>query len=149
MDTNKLIKQLIKKYGTSNPFKIAKAMDITIVYEDLGSSWGYFSNLYRTVIIHINKNLSYEKQMLTCAHELRHVIQHPEHNMAFLKANTFFSTDKYETEANLFAVELLFSDNNNSITYEEAVNTYGIPEQFLKNFLPQKGTYIPIKGGDN
>ena len=66
-------------------------MDITIVYEDLGSSWGYFSNLYRTVIIHINKNLSYEKQMLTCAHELGHVIQHPEHNMAFLKANTFFN----------------------------------------------------------
>ena len=134
MHTNKLIRQLIKKYGTSNQFKIAKAMGI--VYEDLGSSWGYFSNLYRTFIIHINKNLSYEKQMLTCAHELGHVIQHPEHNMAFLKANTFFSTDKYEMEANLFAVELLFSDNDNPITYEEAVNTYGVPEQFLKNFLP-------------
>lgn len=135
MNVKKMIKQLIKKYGTANPFKIAKAMGITIVYEDLGSSWGYFSNLYRTFIIHINKNLSYEKQMLTCAHELGHVIQHPEHNMAFLKANTFFSIDKYEIEANNFAVELLFSDNDNPITFEEAVNTYGIPEPFLKNFL--------------
>ncbi|WP_432702257.1 ImmA/IrrE family metallo-endopeptidase [Lysinibacillus sphaericus] len=134
MDVKKVIKQLIKKYSTSNPFKIAQAMGITIVYEDLGSSWGYFSNLYRTFIIHINENLSYEEQFLTCAHELGHIIQHPEHNMAFLKANTFFLTDKYEIEANVFAVELLFSDNDNPITFEEAVNTYGIPEQFLKKF---------------
>lgn len=138
MDVNKSIEQIIKKYGTSNPFKIAELMGITIVYEELGSSWGYFSSLYRTFIIHINKNLSFEKQMLTCAHELGHVIQHPEHNMAFLKANTFFSTDKYETEANLFAVGLLFSGNDNPITFQEAVHTYGVPEQFLKKFFALK-----------
>lgn len=138
MDVKKLVKQLIKKYGTSNPFKIAEAMGITIVYENLGSSWGYFSSLYRTFIIHINENLSYEKQFFTCLHELGHVLQHPDHNMAFLKENTFFSTDKYELEANLFAVELLFSNTDNPITFEEAVHTYGIPEKFLENFFTLK-----------
>lgn len=134
MDVKKLVKQLIKKYGTTNPFKIAKNMGITIEYENLGSSWGYFSHKYRTFVIHINENLSCEKQFFTCLHELGHVIQHPDHNIAFLKENTFFSTDKYEIEANLFAVELLFSDTDNPITFEEAVHTYGIPEQFLKKF---------------
>jgi len=132
----KKVGQLVKKHGTSDPFELARAMGIEVIYEDLGKSLGYFSSLYRTAIIHINKNLSNEKQLSTCAHELGHIILHPEINTAFLKANTYFPTTKIEQEANEFMVELLFNQGDDQVvTVKEATEKYGIPEQLLyKNF---------------
>ena len=128
------VDDLIKKYGTNDPFKIAEFMGIEIIYENLGKSFGYFSKICRIPIIHINESISYEKQLFTIAHELGHAILHPNENTAFLKSNTYYSTEKIEVEANIFAIDLLFKENN-SITIKEATETYGAPEQLLyKNF---------------
>lgn len=131
MTIEKRVGQLVKKYGTSDPFELAKIMGIEIVYEPLGKSLGYFSRLYRTAIIHINENLSYEKQLSTCAHELGHVLLHPDINTAFLKANTHYPTSKIEIEAHEFMIELLMHQKNNSMTIQEATEDYGIPKQLL------------------
>lgn len=134
----KKVGQLIKKHGTNDPFLISAALGHEVVYENLGSSLGYFSRLYRTAIIHINENLPYETQKSTCAHELGHILLHPEINTAFLKKNTYFPASKVEQEANEFMIELLFIQNKfNSITIKEATEEYGIPEQLLKKkFYP-------------
>ncbi len=110
--------------------------DLNFYYENLGNSLGYFSNMYRTFIIHINEAISYEKQLFTIAHELGHVILHPDLNTAFLKENTYYSTDKSECEANEFATELLFHQGGGPcITVNEALEAYGIPNrQLYKNF---------------
>lgn len=134
----KKVSQLVKKYGTNNPFKLAESLNITIVYEPLGSIYGYYSKSHRFKVIHLNENLPYEKQTSTCAHELGHAIFHPESNTAFLRENTFFPTSKIEQEANEFMMELLFVQYvNDSTTIKEAVEEYGIPEQIIKkNFYP-------------
>lgn len=49
-------------------------------------------------------------QRFVCAHELGHVVLHPNVNTPFMKAHTLFSIDKFEKEANTFAVELLMPD---------------------------------------
>lgn len=122
----------MKKYNTSDPFKLSKAMDIDILFEPLGGSMGYFSRLYRTAIIHINENLSYDRQLSTCAHELGHIVLHPNINTAFLKANTYYPTTKIEFEANEFMIEiLLYQDNTKTITIEEITERYGVPRQLL------------------
>lgn len=132
MTINKKVSQLVEKYNTSNPFKLAEAMDIEIIYENLGKSFGYFSRLYRTAIIHINENLSFEKKKSTCAHELGHIVLHSELNTAFLKANTHYPTSRIELEANEFMIELLFKQaEDESITIEEATEDYKVPEQLL------------------
>ena len=138
MNIKNKVGQLVKKYGTNNPFEIAKALGIEVVFEPLGDSHGYFSRFNRTTIIHINESLPYEKQVTTSAHELGHVVLHPDINTAFLKANTLYSTDKIELEANEFMLELLFNyGGDQSITAHEATEHYGIPEQMLcKNFYP-------------
>ncbi|WBX80161.1 ImmA/IrrE family metallo-endopeptidase [Virgibacillus salarius] len=136
MTIKKKVGQLVKKYGTSDPFEIAKAMEIEVVYENLGKSLGYFSSLYRTTIIHINESIPYKKQLYTIAHELGHVVLHPEENTAFLKANTFCLTDKNEVEANTFAIELLFSNTMyENISFHQAIEEYGMPEQLLIKFF--------------
>lgn len=128
--------QLVRKYGTGNPFELAKAIGIVVVFEPLGDSYGYFSRFNRTVIIHINESISHELQMSTCAHELGHAVLHHDINSAFLKGHTYFQTSKIEREANEFMVELLFKQGGvEVITLHEATEQYGINEQLLyKNF---------------
>lgn len=136
MTIKKRVNQLIETHGTGNPFELAAALGIVVVYEYLGDSLGYFSKFNRTIIIHLNESLSYEKQLTTCAHELGHAILHSNINTAFLKANTYFPTSKTEMEANEFMMELLFNQGGDQVvTISEATEQYGIPEQLLyKNF---------------
>ncbi|MFJ7971273.1 ImmA/IrrE family metallo-endopeptidase [Psychrobacillus sp. NPDC096389] len=145
MDVKKIVEQLIKKFGTTNPFMLANLLGIMIVYEPLGSTYGYYSKSHRIKVIHINEFLSFQKQYFTCAHELGHAILHTEENTAFLKKKTLFSTDKLEIEANTFAVELLVPDdlfftNDSSFTIYDEIKEKGVPEELvnLKNIDGKK-----------
>jgi Zn-dependent peptidase ImmA (M78 family) len=46
-----------------------------------------------------------------CAHELGHLFLHKNTNAIFMDTYTQFNTDKFEIEANKFAMELLISDD--------------------------------------
>ena len=137
LDIKNIVAQLVEKYDTSDPFKLADLLSVVIVYEPLGSIYGYYSRSHRTKVIHINGNLSSENQLLTVAHELGHVILHPEANTVFLKKNTLFSTDKLEIEANTFAVELLLPDELftdhccSGFTIYDAIDEKGVPIELL------------------
>ncbi len=107
----KQVRKLVKKHKTNNPFEIAKEKNIIVIREPLGSIYGYYNKYARQRFIHINCNLDYHREILTCAHELGHIILHPNSNTPFLKANTFYSISKLERQANLFAAHLLIDDN--------------------------------------
>lgn len=132
-----IVKSLVKKYGTNDPFKIAKYKEIIIVFEPLGNALGYYNKNFRVPIIHINQDADKESQYFICAHELGHAIQHPDTNTSFLKRHTLFSTDKIEVEANTFAVELLLPDelflegNDSNFTIYDALKAKGIPIELL------------------
>lgn len=111
MDIKKLVTKIIKKYKTNNPFELAEALGIEVLYENLGSINGYYTKMLRSKYIHVNYNLNESRQRYTVAHELGHAILHPNANTPFLRENTLFSVDKLERQANTFAVELLMPDN--------------------------------------
>lgn len=111
LDIRNLIKNLERKYKTRNVFELIKALGIIIVYEDLGSIHGYYNKQLRIKQIHINQDLPRHLQALACAHELGHALMHPDSNTPFLRSFTFLSVDRFEIEANKFAVELLLSDD--------------------------------------
>lgn len=110
MDTKKLVEGLIKKCGTNNPFKIAKTLNIEIIYSDMHNTLGFFSKYKRFKFIHLNQNTPKKLQTFVCCHELGHAIRHPDVNTPFLKQHTLYSTDRIERQANTFAVELLLPD---------------------------------------
>lgn len=133
-----LVNQLVNKYGTNDPFEIAKYMNILIVFEPLGNALGYYSKHFRVPIIHINQDADRKSQIFIAAHELGHAVQHPDTNTSFLKLHTLFSTDKLEIEANTFAVELLLpdelfldQDNYSCFTIYDAIKENGVPEGLL------------------
>ena len=58
MDIRRRVKNLKKKYGTSNPFKLCNYLKIIVIYRDLGEIKGYSIKRMRKKLICINENLS-------------------------------------------------------------------------------------------
>jgi len=103
---------LQKKYHTTSPFEMAKAMGTILLFEDLGSINGYYNKFLRIKQIHINSNLDSHLKRFTCAHELGHSIYHPDANTPFLRDCTFMSTNRLEIEANTFAMYFLITNDD-------------------------------------
>ena len=136
MGVKKLVAHLVKKHQTDDPFVIAENKGITILYQDLGSTLGYFITYKRIPIININSGLDYDMQRIVCAHELGHAILHPKLNTPFMKKHTLFSIDKVEREANRFAAELLISDESIMNCASETINyiasIHNVPLELVK-----------------
>ena len=110
LDTRKKTNSLKKRYGTNNPFDIAKYLGIKVIFEPLGSIKGYYNKQLRMKQIHINCDLLDHDQLFTCAHELGHAIMHHDANTPFLRNRTGILVSKMEIEADKFATELLIDD---------------------------------------
>lgn len=102
---------LLQRHDTNDPTKIAAEMNVKVLYEDLGNgTWGYYTQVRRVPVIHVNNRLDEFESRFTCAHELGHHIKHQGINTPFLRRSTLFFVDRIEHEANQFAVHLLVGD---------------------------------------
>jgi len=119
MDIKLKVLNLIVKYGTKNPFKLAKKLNIEIIIEDLGEVRGLFKKVLKRKFIFINSKLNEFDKNLVCAHELGHAILHSSSNYQFLIDNTrILRKSRLEDEANLFASYLLIPDDEVFEEYE-------------------------------
>ena len=119
MDIKLKVLNLIVKYGTKNPFKLAKKLNIEVLIEDLGEVRGLFKRVLKRKFIFINSNLSDFDKLLVCAHELGHAILHSSSDFQFLIDNTsLLRRSRLEDEANLFASYLLIPDDEVFEEYE-------------------------------
>lgn len=100
----------VKKYKTRDPFQIAKEKNVILVYASLVDIRGFYQYFQRQHIIYIDQNLPDQQKKFVCAHELGHMIMHKSSNTVYMDTQTFFNTNKYEIEANTFAVNLLIPD---------------------------------------
>lgn len=138
-----IVIELIHRHGTNNPFDIASQKNITVLFENLGETYGFFSTYKRSLFIHIHNGITEVSQRFVCSHELAHAVLHPDVNTPFLNKHTFYSIDRIECEANKFAVELLMPDEllyeNKCANYtiQEAAATYGVPYElaYLKKII--------------
>jgi Zn-dependent peptidase ImmA (M78 family) len=136
-----IVRQLIKIHKSNDPFQIAKEKNIIVLFADLGNTLGFYSSYKRVQFIHLNNQLNEKQQRFVCAHELGHAVLHPKSNTPFLRANTLFSVEKLEVEANTFAVELLLPDEvisqyqNTDITIYDVAEIHNVPKELvhLKN----------------
>lgn len=110
MDARKSAASLIRRFHSNDPYRIADALGIHVLYGDLGGTWGCYTTYRRIAFIHINAQISEAEQRFTCAHELGHAVLHRGLSLPYLRAHTLFSPSIYERQANTFAVELLLPD---------------------------------------
>lgn len=140
MDIRRLVKYLIKKYKTNNPFEIAGYLNYFVYYFDFKKdiTKGIFLRDEGNSFIFINKYLDDTYKVFTAAHELGHGLMHRKMNFYYVRDYTFYSNDKYEIEANIFAAELLISDEDilefryGAYTFDDAAHLLGIPKLFVE-----------------
>ena len=140
------VNSLVKKHGTRDLLELLDAMNIIIVSKPMDDSiHGFYCNIIRNQIICVNDKLSDEHKKCVIAHELGHAILHKNLNVAFLSCNTFYCIDKFELEANIFATELLITDEMliDFKTIDESSKTLGIPKNLVE--LKYKLTFSNIK----
>ena len=115
------VKNLEKKYGTKDPYKLCKRLKINIIYMDLGEIKGIYKKVVTNKFIVINENLDKFCQKVVLAHELGHAILHHSKEIQALKDYDLFPrfSNQIEIEANTFAAELLIDDTFDNDEYIE------------------------------
>lgn len=116
MDIKRRVRNLEKKYGTKNPYKLCKMLKIKILYLNLGNIKGIYKKVLTNKFIAINENLDEFCQKIVLAHELGHALLHHSKEVQALKDYDLFPkcNNHIELEANTFAAELLISDEIDS-----------------------------------
>lgn len=112
MDSKALAACLSKKYDTRDPFRLADEMGFIVVFAPLVDMRGFQQRIRRQNIIYINNELDDQQQALVCGHEMGHHFLHRGMNRIFMNLNTQFVTQKFENEANLFSLELIYADED-------------------------------------
>lgn len=112
MEQKRTAMSLVRKFGTRDPFRIAEALGITVVRVPLSGIRGFYHYMKRCKLIYIDTDLSEADARFVCAHELGHVLLHRGYNRIFMDTHTYFAVNKFEVEANRFAVDLLFDDDD-------------------------------------
>jgi len=133
-----LIRRLVRKYKTNDPFVISEGLNINVWFADLGKSTRglYVRQLRRRYII-IHQNLDEHWKRFVCAHELGHDRLHPGLNRFWLDKHTLFNTDKFERQANKFAVRLLTAHDppRRGESISEALRRCGVPEEMARFYF--------------
>lgn len=119
MDVKTRANQIARKYKSRNPFEIVRGLNIILVRCPLYDVRGFYQYFQRNNIIYLDENLSDQEQRFVLAHELGHMFLHKKANAIFMDSKTQLNTTKYETEADLFAIELLLPDDE-LINYQES-----------------------------
>ena len=130
LDIKRLAERLVEKYDTRDPFRIAEELGYTIIYTPLVGVRGFYQYLKRCHIIYLDSNLEESDRRFVCAHEIGHSLLHKGLNRIFMDTRTFIATGRYEIEANCFAVDLMYSDEELqpylSRGYEDAAAYMGV-----------------------
>ena len=133
------VKNLEKKYGTRDPYKLCKRLKINIIYMDLGEIKGIYKKVVTNKFIVINENLDKFCQKVVLAHELGHAILHHSKEIQTLKDYDLFLryTNQIEIEANTFAAELLIDDTFDN---DEYIENFSIDIRILEQLKELKYT---------
>lgn len=106
-------KNVLEEFGGRDVFETAENAGVNVWFRTLGSLKGFyiFENNCRYIVI--NEDLDDVTKSVVCAHELGHDMLHRRMSVGGIRENTLFlANNKTEREANLFASEILISDND-------------------------------------
>ena len=89
----------------------ATVISVSYTHLDVYKRQGLCHHKKRIKQIFLHEDLKEWEERFVLAHEIGHLVMHPNHNAPFLQT-TFFSRSRYEIEANKFAAELIISDTD-------------------------------------
>lgn len=131
-----IVNYYVRKFGTNDPFRIAKHLNILVQHGNLVEYSGCYTFLKNHRYIFLNQNLDENETMLVMAHELGHAILHSRTNCYFIRNKTFLLCSRIEREANLFLVNLFISDDDlkerRECTVSQLSCEFGLDENLIE-----------------
>lgn len=121
--TKKVVERLCEAYGTYDPYGLCECLGILI--ERIGLTdriRGICCADNNGMAIGLSDNLPEHIEKFVCAHELAHLVLHKEINSVFMETQTLLLDCKYERQANLFAMLLLYPDINELLSYGDTLS---------------------------
>ena len=112
MEPKRTAESLVRRFGTRDPFRIAQELGYIVIRTSLQGIRGFWHHAQRQHLIFIDESLPDPEARFVCAHELGHILMHRGINRIYMDVNTYFQTNRQEIEANHFAVELLYDDED-------------------------------------
>ena len=134
------VERLKAEYDETDPERLCKAMSIMVLRLPMGEEpeacKGFFIKQFNVRCIVINSMLSLRLQKVVLAHELGHAVLHESYagDDGLRDFTLFAETSNMESEANIFAADLLISDEDILEYVEESRSAYEVA-RFLR--LPQ------------
>ena len=133
------VAKLKAKCGETDPFSLCSLLGILVCYSPMGKGKdaikGFFVKSNRIKVI---SDLPYMIQRIITAHELGHAMLHADSGIyAFHELALFDDSSRCEKEANLFASELLISDDDffaaleNGQAFCQAASSLNVPPELL------------------
>ena len=111
MDIKKKADELARKFQTRNPLEIIQGLNAILVFAPLIDTRAFYQYFQRNNIIYIDENLPDREKIFECAHEMGHMFLHKKANAIFMDTRTFMNGNRFEKEADTFAMDLLVDDN--------------------------------------
>ncbi len=115
MNIKEIAEEVYNTYHTRNPFEIVDCMDGIIFYTSYlpDDIYGISNVVKNTWVVSVNSKLhNYQVIKFTIAHELGHKVLHNLENDIFFKRSTCFSLQKFDNQADEFALNLLYTDDD-------------------------------------
>lgn len=106
-----IVKNLVEKYGTNDPEKLCKYLEIPVISWNFKTLKGFYKKIAGIQCICINQNLTKLMKKIVLSHELAHAILHGSGDEILMKDYFVLPKhDKFEMDANLFTARLIFSE---------------------------------------
>lgn len=121
-----MVSNIISKAETSNIYEICDFFNIRIFFAELGSIKAFTTTNYRIKTIFLNQTLAETERKFSIAHELGHIFLDHDYNKIWLSNHTGFTLNKFENQANQFAVYLLLYPHQDEISNLETKTTHNI-----------------------
>lgn len=136
------VRNLVRKYSTRNPYKIAKELKIQICEKYMSADMpkGLFKKILgkKFIVINLTRITNKQDKEFTIAHELGHAIFHSSDSAFFLHDHTFYQRGRFEIEANKFAAELLIDEKDidkcylENICINQIASYFGVPKELVE-----------------
>ena len=141
---SKVGSNLVKRFDTRDPFRIAQELGIEVLFcDNLSHLKGMYRVIKRNRFIFINKDLSPQKQRIVCAHELGHdqLHRHLAKGNALQEFMLYDMTTKPEYEANIVAAEILL-DTDEILEY---IYQYGYTSEQIARAMHTDINLVALK----
>lgn len=141
--------EVLREFGGRNIFDTAANSGANVWLRELGGLKGFYVCEKGRRYIVVNRSLNALMRKTVCAHELGHDMLHRELSAGGIRENTLFlAGNKTEREANLFAAEVLITDDEafSVLEYSRDIEAAACELGVLPEILGYKLELLNFKG---